>query len=132
MGDLTDGGTIDYSAMPSWNARMNSSAHDIRRTVSPEPTVIGNKRVTSSSGFTNANNSIFANGDSQPLNSGVLIRVTESGTGRLFWGITQAGLAENDCNILGNTETVFVPTTNLGRIYFKTSSGGCTISVLGE
>ncbi len=132
MGDLTAGGTVDFSGIPSWTARMHSSAHDIRRTVAPEPTVIGNKRVISSAGFTNANNAIFGNGDSRQLNSGVLIRVTESSSARLFWGFTQAGLAEGNCNIIGNTETVFVPTTDLGRIYFKTSSGGCTISVLGE
>lgn len=132
MGDLTAGGTIDYSAMPSWTARLHSSAHDIRRTVSPEPTVIGNKRVISSAGFTNANNSIFGDGNRKQLNSGILIRVVDAPGSRLFWGFTQAGLAEGQCNFLSNGESTFVPTTDLGRIFFKTSSGGCTISVLGE
>ena len=132
MGDLTAGGTVDYGAMPSWTARMHSSAHDIRRTVAPEPTVIGNKKIVSSSGFTNANNSIFADGDSKPLNSGVLIRVVDSTNARLYWGFTQSGLVEGQCNFLSNGESNFIPTTDLGRIYFKTSAVGCTVSILGE
>ena len=132
MGDLTAGGTIDYSAMPSWTARMHSSAHDIRRTVSPEPTVIGNKKVVSSAGFTNANNAIFGDGDTKQLNSGILLRLVDSTNARLFWGFTQAGLAEGQCDFLTNGESTFVPTTDLGRIFVKTPATGCTISVLGE
>lgn len=128
MGDLTAGGTIDYSAMPTWTARLHSSSTDIRRTAPPQPTVIGTAQVVST-GFTNANNSIFGDGESRPLNSGVLIRVVDSSTNKLFWGFTADA---SKCNFMASGDSMFVPTTNLGNILFSTTAGGCTISVLGE
>jgi len=129
MSDLGAGGTVDNSFLPNFTVRGNSNATDIRRTVAPEPRVIGTKKVISASGFTNANNAIFADGDTKSLNSGILFRSVEGGA-RAFIGITQAGLADANCFVVEDGDDLFIPTTDLGRIFIK--SAGATLSVLGE
>jgi hypothetical protein len=131
MSDLGAGGTVDNSSLPNFSVRGNSNATDIRRTVAPEPNVIGTKKIVSASGFTNANNAIFADGDTKSLNSGVLFRSVEGG-GRAFIGITQAGLSEISCFVVEDGDDLFIPTTDLGRIFIKTQAAGATLSVLGE
>jgi len=129
MSDLGAGGTVDNSFLPNFSVRGNSNATDIRRTVAPEPNVIGTKKIVSASGFTNANNAIFGDGDTKKLNSGVLFRSIE-GSAKALIGITASGLAEADCFHLEDGDDLFLPTTDLGRIFIK--SAGATLSVLGE
>tara|TARA_Y100001937_G_C7050378_1_gene298816 strand:+ start:84 stop:479 length:396 start_codon:yes stop_codon:yes gene_type:complete len=131
MSDLGAGGTVDFSNIPSYTGRMKSNATDIRRTVAPEPTVIGTKKIVSSAGFTNANNTIFGDGDTKPLNSGVLFRSVEGGSKALI-GFTAPGLAEANCFHLEDGDDLFLPTTDLGKVFIKTLAAGATLSVLGE
>ena len=128
MADLDANGNV-INNEPNHTHRMKSNATDIRRTIAPEPTVIGTKKVIQASGFTNANNAIFGDGDSKTLNSGILLRSVE-GSARAFVGITAAGLATTDCFLMEDGDDLFIPTNDFGKVFINTA--GATLSVIGE
>ena len=130
MSDLGAGGTIDYSAIGNFTVRANSNTTDIRRTVAPEPNVIGTAHIDQPlSGFTNVNNAIFGDGDTKKLNSGVLFRSIEGGAS-VYLGITLGDLSLSKCFVIEDGEDVFIPTEDLGRVFM--SGPGATLSIMGE
>lgn len=128
MADLDSNGNA-INNEPAHRVRDNSNRTDIRRTIAPEPTVIGTKKVVQASGFTNANNAIIGDGDTKPLNSGILLRSVE-GSGRVFVGLTAAGLATTDCFLVEDGDDLFIPTDDFGKVFINTA--GATLSVIGE
>jgi hypothetical protein len=131
MSDLTAGGTIDYSAIGNFTVRANSNATDIRRTVAPEPSVIGSFNInTTATGFTNAAKHL-KNAETFKLNSGVLFRVVDSDQKSGHIGITQAGLVVGDSFLVEEGDEIFIPTTDLGNIFLN-SEAGITFACLGE
>lgn len=132
MSDLGAGGTIDYSNLPDYTIRsQQSNATDIRRTVAPQPSVIGSFNVnTTATGFTNAA-FLLKGTETFTLNSGALFRVVDSDAKSGHIGITQAGLLVGDCFLVEEGDEIFIPARDLGDIQLN-SSGGITFACLGE
>lgn len=127
MADLDANGNV-INNEPLHTGRLKSNATDLRRTIAPEPTVVGTKKIVQASGFTQISKNIL-DVTAKDLNSGVLIRSVE-GSARAFVGFTAAGLATTDCFLVEDGDDLFIPTDDFGKIVVNTA--GATLSVIGE
>ena len=129
MSDIGAGGTIDYSNLPNFTVRGNSNATDIRRTVAPVPTQIGNNAFT---GTTTTTAAAAFGKTFTTLNSGALFFVS-AGTDEIHIGITAPGLTTADCVTLKSdfTKEVFIPAKDLNDIIII-PTGNTTLSMIGE
>ena len=130
MADLDANGNV-INNEPRHSARMKSNATDIRRTIAPQPTVVGTFNInTSAAGFTSAAKHL-KDANSFALNSGVLFRVVDSTSKEGFIGLTQASLSKTNCFLVEEGDEIFIPTDNLDNIQLN-SENGITFACLGE
>ena len=138
MSDLGAGGTVDFSNLPAYSIRsQQTNTTDIRRTVAPQPTVIGTFHVLNSAGFSGAGDVIkgtLPGVDTTTLNQGVLFRVVDNNTTVGHVGITKPGAGISDAVMLEEGDEIFIPAERLNDIIIghTTATSGITFSALGE
>lgn len=138
MSDLGAGGTVDFSNLPAYSARsQQTNTTDIRRTVAPQPTVVGTFHVLNSAGFSGAGDVIkgtLPGVNTTTLNQGVLFRVVDNNTTVGHIGITKPGAGISDAVMLEEGDEIFIPAESLNDIIIghTTATSGITFSALGE